>query len=1077
MTRQSIRRFFSHTALRLLAAGMLLAALPGRAADMARPWTFWYWMYGAVSKAGIRADLQSMKDAGLGGCYLMPIRGAADRPDYGGRAEQLTPVFWDMADEAFRIADSLNLEMGIHICDGFALAGGPWITPEESMQRVVWSDTIVSASCRDALFLAPPTGEQGYYQDIAVCAVPVPERNATADYRVIAPEGPAEDGAPYIGRNEKGVFRADSACHILLDFGARRTVRSMCVIPSGGNIQSERLLVEVSDDACSYRTVRQLVPPRQGWQNTGFDFTYDLPVTSCRYVRLSWTPDGTEPGAEDLDAAKWRPNLKLKDVVFYTYSQTDLYEGKNGSVWRISPDDDLLKSAPSAGRGILKTSDIILLPLLQDGSVRLPASARKNGAAWYRILRMGHTSTGHTNATAGGGKGLECDKFSAHAVEKQVSNWFDKFMERPHHEVVKYMHIDSWECGSQNWNVGFAEEFRQRRGYDLLPFLPVYAGVPLENADKVLRDVRLTINDLINDVFFKTLHRLAAGRGVTLSSESVAPTMVSDGMAHYRHTDIPMGEFWLRSPTHDKPNDMLDAISGAHVYGKPIIQAEGFTEVRGTWDESPATVKTLLDLHFALGMNRLFFHVTAHNPWTDRRPGMTLDGIGLFFQRDQTWMPEAKALTDYVTRCQRLLQRGRPVVDVAVFTGEEMPSRAVLPERLLPMLPGLFGENRVRKELERVRNAGQPMAESPVGVRHAAGITGAADWVNALRGYQYDSMNPDALLDLAEVDGGGSLVLPGGARYRVLVLPENDAMNPSCRPSEKVISKVNAFRQAGGIVIDRPYRQEDFSGMGLPRDVLLPEGIAYTHRQDGKEDIYFLSNQTEEEKTFTCVLREKSPYLALYDAMTDRYARPENRLTDAGMNVVVRLAPRQSVFILQSSEPFADLNTAPLAPLTDVAAPLDCTPWQVSFTENGAGMTYNDLVSWTESADDAVRYYSGQAVYETAFRLKKRPTDRVWLTFSRIFDVAHVYVDGRDCGTLWTLPYQTDITDALKSGKRHTLRVVVTNTWANALSGQDTGHAPFEGIWTNASYRRKEKTLLPAGLTGPVQVIMERNDK
>ena len=69
------------------------------------------------------------------------------------------------------------------------------------------------------------------------------------------------------------------------------------------------------------------------------------------------------------------------------------------------------------------------------------------------------------------------------------------------------------------------------------------------------------------------------------SAECVAPTMVSDGLLHYQMVDLPMGEFWLNSPTHDKLNDMLDAVSGAHIYGKSIIQAEGFTEVRGTWDE------------------------------------------------------------------------------------------------------------------------------------------------------------------------------------------------------------------------------------------------------------------------------------------------------------------------------------------------------------------------------------------------------------------------------------------------------------------------------------------------------------
>lgn len=75
---------------------------------------------------------------------------------------------------------------------------------------------------------------------------------------------------------------------------------------------------------------------------------------------------------------------------------------------------------------------------------------------------------------------------------------------------------------------------------------------------------------------------------------------------------------------------------------------------------------------------------------------MTLDGIGLFFQRDQTWMPEAKPFVDYITRCSALLQQGRPVQDIAVYTGDEMPRRSVLPERLVSMLPGIFGKERVR---------------------------------------------------------------------------------------------------------------------------------------------------------------------------------------------------------------------------------------------------------------------------------------------------------------------------------------------------------------------------------------------
>ena len=151
-----------------------------------------------------------------------------------------------------------------------------------------------------------------------------------------------------------------------------------------------------------------------------------------------------------------------------------------------------------------------------------------------------------------------------------------------------------------------------------MPYLPLFAGVPVDDiatSEKVLRDVRTTAAELVVDVFYDVLAQKAKDYDCYFSAECVSPTMVSDGMLHYQAVDFPMGEFWLRSPTHDKPNDMIDAIHGGHVYGKNIIQAEGFTEVRGTWDETPAMLKALLDRNYALGINRMFYHVNTHNPY------------------------------------------------------------------------------------------------------------------------------------------------------------------------------------------------------------------------------------------------------------------------------------------------------------------------------------------------------------------------------------------------------------------------------------------------------------------------------
>ena len=156
--------------------------------NSAKPWTFWYWMYGCVSDEGIRLDLQAMKDAGIAGFYLMPIKDTSDGPQYGGTARQLSDEWWDRMNTVFRVADSLGLETGIHFCDGFALGGGPWITHEESMQKVVWTDTIVVGG-KVPINISQPAAPSGYYEDIATYAYLLgqPEENATPHSNVEFP--------------------------------------------------------------------------------------------------------------------------------------------------------------------------------------------------------------------------------------------------------------------------------------------------------------------------------------------------------------------------------------------------------------------------------------------------------------------------------------------------------------------------------------------------------------------------------------------------------------------------------------------------------------------------------------------------------------------------------------------------------------------------------------------------------------------------------------------------------------------------------------------------------------------------
>ena len=1015
-------------------------------AENTKPWTFWYWMYGAVSEEGIKADLQAMKDIGLGGCYLMPVRAAEERPEYNGQANAMSDNFWRLVDCSFQQADQLGLKMGIHLCDGFALAGGPWIKPEESMQMIVYTDTILRGG-RHRFTMNKPQHHGDFYEDIGIYAIPEHDQNSDIfanRYGSLQMAFPIKGSdkatlSPELTINEKGVYCADKACWIQYAFDTPTLIYNLEIEPSGNNIQCQRLLVKASDDGANFRTVKQLTPPRQGWQNTGFNTTFSIPPTTAKYFRLEWTPEGTEPGSEDLDAAKWEPVLRFKNIKLGTMPTIDNWQGKAGYVWRTSPDTSAEDLPP---KNYFYPSELMYGKMQGD-----VLDMELMGGTW-RVLRIGYTSTGQVNATAGGGKGLECDKFSTQAVEKQVDEWFGRFMQRPHHEVVKYLHIDSWECGSQNWSKNFAAEFERRRGYDLLPVLPVMVGVPMVNAEQILRDVRLTINDLVNEHFFATVVRKAQGYGIQVSSESVAPTMISDGMQHYKYVDLPMGEFWYNSPTHDKPSDMLDAISAAHIYGKQIVQAEGFTTLRGTWDETPSMVKPLLDHNFCLGMNRLFFHVNTHNPWTDRKPGMTLDGIGLFFQRDQTWFAEAKGFVDYITRCQQLLQEGQPVVDIAVYTGEDVPCRALTPDRLVSMLPGVFGSERVAAEQARLANHGLPMTESPVGVKHAAGILDLKDWINPLHGYQYDSMNKDALF-----------MQP--FNYKVLVVPQGTYI------SQTVAQRLNMLAGQGVQLVLSPYGSSAFQS--VRPDVVLPEGIAYAHRQTDDKDIYFLANQTDANQTFTPQFRASRAKAVIYNPLTDDYATLGSQIT---------LRPYESVFVIMTQDANSPQNQAKFTYgkkevyLKEKTADLR---WDVVFKENGQSLTAQQPFDWSKQENDRIRYFSGHARYSTLLKLasKEVPKRRAWIALPNIKDVARVWINGKDCGIVWASPYEVEVTGALKKGK-NTIEIEVVNTWHNALKGLDEGKAPYNGIWTNAKYRTSGKELLPAGLLAQPEFIREQ---
>lgn len=1098
--------------------------------EAAKPWVFWYWLNAAVTKAGITADLTAMKAAGLEGAYLMPIKGPAQPPLLTPPVVQLSPAWWDGVKFAFAEADRLGLKLALHDCDGFATAGGPWITPAESMQKVVWTETPVKGGQPIALSLPQPETKEDYYRDIAVFAVPAAwrdgnaERSGSAASPVVTTDRPGP--APQFLANETSaeVFQSNAACWLQYAYPEPFTCRSITIkLPPAPNAyqpntyQANRLTVEASDDGAQFRPVAKLVPPRHGWQDGDADVTHAVPETTARFFRLHWDPADAEPGAEDLDSAKWKPVLKLRSVVLSAEPRIDGFEGKAGAVWRVSP--------PTSDAQV-PAARCVPLDKVVNLSARIDANGRLNWdapAGNWMILRMGHTSTGHHNETGGGGRGLECDKFNPDVVKKQYEHWFGEIVRQVGPElsrrVLKIFHVDSWECGSQNWSPVFRDEFRRRRGYDPLPYLPAMAGVPIGTVDvteRFLRDVRTTIAELIADNFYGTMASLAHAQGCDFTAESVAPTMVSDGMAHFVNVDVPMGEFWLRSATHDKLNDILDAVSGAHTYGRSVVQAEAFTEIGLSWDEAPWMLKTLQDRNYGFGINRFVYHVFAENPWPERRPGMTLGGVGLFFQTNQTWWQPGRAWVQYAERCQSVLQQGHPVADVAVFTGEEIPRRAMVPWELKATLPGMVAS----------------VSDVMIG-RKTPRIIEAGDWIDPLHGYAYDSINRDTLVHLAHVRDG-RIELPGGASYSVLIVPAANHIDPAANLlTPEVLQRLREFAHGGvtvilgerplrsasleqfpacdaavgaladelwpagaaegasrnlgrGRVVTGPFRAATFAPLGLSPDVITtgPDGkpvpkFTWTHRAGDNWDAYFVSNQSDELRELTISFRITGRAPELWDPVTGlRHASISWRANVERTDVPLRLPPAGSVFVVFRTPTKERAANGPVfgreLPVTQTLA----GPWQVTFDHANGGppspVVFPRLVSWTEQKDAGIRNYSGTATYQSAFEWKASAAKpaHVWLDLGKVRDIAEVAVNGVPCGVAWTVPFRVDVAPALRDGTNE-LRVVVTNTWFNRLAG-DRDRPETERItWTTAPDRTAGKPLLEAGMFGPVTLRVE----
>lgn len=721
--------------------------------------------------------------------------------------------------------------------------------------------------------------------------------------------------------------------------------------------------------------------------------------------------------------------------------------------------------------------------------INLTASFSRDGRlAWqvpageWIVVRFGYTVAGHgmVSTSSEGWKGYAIDVLDHEAFRR----YWDAVVEPLIADAgplagktLKYLHTDSWEIEGYNWTARFRDAFRARRGYDLLPYLPVITGRIVDSrsgSNRFLNDFRKTLGDLAIDEHYRPFLDWSHAHGLDIHPESGGPHAVPiDAQRCLGQNDVPMSEFWAWSWTHRIGDEnrffVKQPASAAHAYGKRIVAAEGFTTIGPHWQETLwDNLKPAFDHACCEGLNRLVWHAFVSSPESMGIPGQQYFA-GTHLNPNVTWWEKSNPFFNYINRVQFLLQQGHFVADACYYYGDHVPNFAQLrrsdPARLGP-------------------------------------------------GYDYDVITEEVLLTRAAV-WNGRLILPDGMSYRMLVLPEESTI------SLPIMRKLKELVEAGATVVGMPPRAsaswnnhaaadaevqslaawvwsgEKRAGSRVmadktAREVLLGDGVPpdfeysggdkdtamdYIHRQVDATDLYFVANRSKKAETLRLTFRVTGRAPELWNPMTgerrfaDAYQEREGRTT-----LPLEFSPCGSWFVVFRTPASAHPARAEKNNANYVSRHTLSGDWTVNFDPHWGGpasATFEGLTSWTARPEPGIRFYSGTATYRKSFDVKPDLVGKAtWLDLGVVHEIASVRLNGRDLGIVWAPPFRVNVGEVLKSTGNE-LEIEVVNFWPNRIIGDAA--LPEEKRLTRTNVRKltADTPLMESGLLGPVQIVEE----
>lgn len=1036
---------------------------------------WWHWMNGNITREGITRDLESMHEQGIVQATILNI-GLIDLKDTSiDRVVFDTPKWYDMFAWAVSEANRLGITLGVHNCDGWSSSGGKWITPEKSMKQIVWTKMQLEGGKAIQLKLNQPYTVQGYYSDIALLAIPAKDpasRFHLAEKNVgCSPAGHAAyltDGCPV------SAIPFNRGDYVEFAFKESFSCEEVAIHPRRpfmwGDMKSFQTHVSIWTSADGKRFQKNSEHLINGLNQT---LRFSIGATKALAYRIQ---------VDDYSRVdEWIP-FELAEVELLEAEEYPLYNPKipghlvKIAAVRASDEANLHFSAPDEEPALPAALGIINL------TEHLSASGELKWQVPYgnwTLIRCGYTSTGAMNSPATlEGQGLECDKLDSTAVGLHFNRFAGKLAARAGKhtgETFRFMLIDSWECGYQNWTGEFPQAFSEQHGYVLTEWLPVLCGETIETAarsEAFLHDFRNTIARLLERNYYGHFSRLCREKGLEMHAEviyggSMYPPL--DVLKANSYADLQMTEFWAghnsrtllpESLPRKEPEPGFPQLAAA-CYGNPVTGAEAYTGY-AHFSESPWELKPFGDKAYCSGINRFILHSYVHQPASNRV--WTLGIFASLFNRNNPYWNMSAGWLQYHARIQYLLQKGYRTGQVLQFTGDQLPQQIVTHE--LYSLP----------------------------------------W-----GYSAGLCNADVLHNRTVVRNG-RIVLPSGISYEILALPPQPVMEL------KTLQRIEKLIRQGAVVYGpRPLRTLTLSGLdennkqllilaqkiwgsgettdrkygrgrviwGKPLAQVLndlqispefsaasagPLDLMYIRKSTDEAEICFVVNQTHENLSTELLFSTDYSYVEVLDPETGMIRVPTGVTRNSGkIGFNCSFVPRGSLlFVFSNRQPHVEPDVSlqsDTVTLNDLHMGLTLKPYG---DEDPVILTDVEPGSLTNQIDPRVRYFSGLAEYVIQFTIE--PTiltkaEKLMLSSGHPACIAHIVLNDHDLGTQWRSDSEIEVTGILKS--TNVLRVTVATELRNRIIGDLTGQLPGTGFATTAvvtDFLSPETPLKPSGL-------------